>query len=109
MNPSSIKHASVVELDKVTFAVQPAGRAKVIEQKRKNVHAYVRGDLVKTKSATKRQSVTITADYRLVTYNPYKYDSFVLASNETPVVRAEHAIIIGKLIYARGLTTRPMP
>ena len=37
-------HAHRVELHDAKFRVQPAGRERVIREKRKNVHAYVIGD-----------------------------------------------------------------
>ena len=41
-----IKHAKSVILRDASFRVQPAGRERVLKQKRKNVHAYVAGELV---------------------------------------------------------------
>ena len=40
-----IGHRRYVSLSDVTFAVQPAGRKKVLETGQKNVHAFVRGDV----------------------------------------------------------------
>jgi hypothetical protein len=49
--------------------VQPAGRAKVLKEKKKNVHAGLSGYYV--------DRVPVPAISFDVTYNPYKYDSFV--------------------------------
>jgi hypothetical protein len=54
-----------------------AGRAKVLESKRKGVHAWVRGTLL---SYNKPARVAVP-----VTYNPYRYESFVDRETESPV------------------------
>ena len=66
-----IKHADMIGLTNVKFHVQPAGQAKVRKNKRKNVHAYVAGDLAKKKD------IDIGLPQELVKYNPYKNDFFV--------------------------------
>ena len=38
-----VQHYRWLNMRDVTFAVQPAGRAKVLKERRKNVHAFVRG------------------------------------------------------------------
>ena len=55
-----------------TFHVQPAGREKVRKTRRKNVHAFVRGEL--------DESITpcLPVAGHPVTYNPYRHDTFVL-------------------------------
>jgi hypothetical protein len=53
----------------VKFKVSEAGRQRVIAEKRKNVHAFVQGTIGDLR-------VTQTSSYD-VTYNPYKYASFV--------------------------------
>ena len=82
-----VQHVSHQTLNNVTFSVQPAGRAKVIEEKRKNVHAFVRG--------TEGAGGSLASYYPLssdvwwtITYNPYKYDSFVDTFGN-PVTHAE--------------------
>ena len=39
-------HASAVDLQRATFIVREAGRQQVLKEKRKNVHAFVRGKVV---------------------------------------------------------------
>jgi hypothetical protein len=51
------------------FVVRPAGREKVRREGRKNVHAFVRGYIVEASGALNTPI--------LVTYNPYKHDTFV--------------------------------
>ena len=40
-----ITHKKLVHVRDASFVVQPAGRNKVLAEKRKNVHAFVRGQL----------------------------------------------------------------
>lgn len=100
-----IGHASKVMIRDARFAVQAAGRAKVLEERRKNVHAFVRGDLegavwsYAAKAKTPRESIDFTSwersDVRYaahatrhgvgVTYNPYRYATFVDRATEEPV------------------------
>ena len=62
-------HCHRVNLKQCSFVVQPAGHAKVIREKKKNVHAGLSGYYV--------DRVPVPAVSFDVTYNPYKYDSFV--------------------------------
>ena len=74
-----VAHTDSVELCDVTFAVQLGGRNRVLSERRKNVHAFMRG------------KVTIglpDARYQVVTYNPYKYETFVDAATERPIMGA---------------------
>lgn len=95
-----VRHYDWLNMRDVTFAVQPAGRQRVIREKQKNVHAYVRGELDSSQLHTGQPFDEGTWDwYDEVTYNPYKYESFVLKHNEQPIYEAEHAWVIGKRIY----------
>lgn len=67
-----IDHTNIVALENIKFHVQPAGQAKVRREKRKNVHAYVAGDLI-----TKEKFGRLPNSLELVKYNPYKNDFFV--------------------------------
>ena len=54
--------------------VQQGGRLKVLETKTKGVHAFIRGRIMKPTETTLD---TLDFPYPGITYNPYKYDSFV--------------------------------
>jgi len=77
-------HVRTLELSEVEFKVNENGRQKVLRDKAKNVHAYVIGTL--------GISIPLTNGKR-VTYNPYKYTSFV-DMEENPVHGAEVAQLI---------------
>ena len=64
-------HTEEVRMWDCAFQVNAKGRAKVLEEKRKNVHAGIKGYLDDFHGVD-------PADLgKEVTYNPYKYDSFV--------------------------------
>jgi hypothetical protein len=58
-------------LTNAKFAVQPAGRAKVLSERKKNVHAFIRGFV--DKDGWKEDLPPKTYE---VYYNPYKSASF---------------------------------
>jgi hypothetical protein len=94
-----IEHAQEVTLTDARFHVQQAGRERVLKQKRKNVHAYVSGELKETFWFTQAPKYIWTAKQR-VTYNPYKYKNFVDKETLKPVASAEVVHISGKRITA---------
>lgn len=98
-----VSHAQSIRLADVKFAVQPAGREKVLREKRKNVHAFVRGEVVSADSMSRPELLNMLSSegWVTVTYNPYKYDSFVVADTEDSVSAAREVIIYDKRIYAQ--------
>lgn len=97
-------HADTVTLSDAEFVVNESGRQRVLKEKSKNVHAYVRGKITGIDlddSMTKyparfynvgeaprkpRQAVAIG-------YNPYKYSTFVNRSDESPVTESEKVVM----------------
>ncbi len=65
------KHQFNVVLTNVRFRVSEAGRQRVLKEKRKNVHAYIIGDLLE-----KNYNFPDTAPVE-VYYNPYKTNKFI--------------------------------
>ena len=88
-----IAHTREIVLTDAKFHVQPAGREKVLREKRKNVHAYVSGKL-------KESFKDIWTAKQRVTYNPYKNKTFVDKSNNQIVSSAEVVHIADKVITA---------
>ena len=100
-----VRHADAMILNDVTFAVQPAGRERVRREGKKNVHAFVRGDLSWVGAPDDydyNDNNMRRQNYRLITYNPYKYDSFVMADTGLPIKSATQVVIVGKNIYLSG-------
>lgn len=83
-----VAHVSQIILTGAKFLVRESGRQKVLREKRKNVHAFVIGEVV----CSFRDMVVHFPGER-VTYNPYKYDSFVMHATENPIREAQAASI----------------
>lgn len=80
-----IAHRNDVLLFDGTFKVSEAGRQRVLKEQRKNVHAGVVGHWDETGSAYLTTINRVTVNGTPVTYNPYKYDSFVHLYGEHPI------------------------
>ena len=87
-----------VLLKDVKFAVQPAGRRKVLREKRKNVHAFVRGDMVSPHSVPYPE---LDEFKREVTYNPYYYRTFYFKESELGITHADYALIRHGKVWVR--------
>ena len=76
-----IDHVPFIRLANVQWVVQPAGRRRVLRERRKNVHAFARGTWLEgnavLRELTKSQALTKPIK---VMYNPYRFKTFVLAS-----------------------------
>lgn len=82
-----IEHAYRVMLKDCRYLVSRAGREKVLKEKKKNVHAGVSGYLVDCVPNVPERSDEVT-------YNPYKYETFV--SKDAPfdaVKRSDYAFL----------------
>jgi len=86
-----IHHTRTFNMHDAKFVVRNGGKERVRKEGRKNVHAFVVGRLA---SNVKHQLADIKQGAKRVTYNPYKYDSFVVAEDETPVTDA-HVVTAG--------------
>lgn len=91
-----IHHSKYVKIINPVFVVSEAGRQRVLREKRKNVHAFVRGELAGLENNPKDSA----DNFQIITYNPYKYSSFVTDSSKSPVHKASVAHIFGRLILA---------
>lgn len=72
-------YADSVAVENATFVVREGGRQRVIKEKQKNVHAFVRGTLTKSPRIAQRL-------LGAVTYNPYKNSTFVCRRTAEPVL-----------------------
>jgi hypothetical protein len=88
-----VLHADYVKLGDVEFRVRQGGKEKVRAEKSKNVHAFVIGKLLDyCKYPCENIPEAPTKD--IVTYNPYKHDSFVYKKDQTPVYSAAEVDMI---------------
>lgn len=81
-----IARSSHVVLDNPVGKVRQGGRRKVIATGKKNVHAGIIGQLVSLDAAP-----DLAGQGRGVTYNPFKYDSFVYVDDKARFEGAERA------------------
>jgi hypothetical protein len=81
-----IAHKDSVVIKSPKFVVRQAGREKVLRHKTKNVHAFVVGHVVDESEYTVGPLTTVT-------YNPYKYSTFVVKDTEQPIKQAEYAVL----------------
>jgi translation initiation factor IF-1 len=91
-----------VYLQNVTFAVQPAGREKVRREQKKNVHAFVRGNVVKAPDNKFGETFKDECT-QVVQYNPYDFDTFVTqawSSNAPAIHRASKVTLTQGTVYA---------
>jgi hypothetical protein len=95
-----VAHADRVELSDVELKVSPSGRRRVLEEQRKNVHAGLVGTLedvqLRGKAYPSQRYVVGQAPSKnaeLITYNPYKYETFVIKADEKPVLTADSAVL----------------
>lgn len=83
-----IAHERSVLLADATGKVSQAGRERVLREKRKNVHAGIVGELIATgPKASLGVAETIHGEraiWNKITYNPYRYSSFVFTTSEVP-------------------------
>ena len=68
-----IENFEILRLTDAKFAVQPAGRAKVLVEKKKNVHAFIRGTVDKEGGYLGQAPPHEIFE---VHYNPYEFDNF---------------------------------
>lgn len=87
-----LAHCETVSLKNAQFIVSEKLRLKVNAEKRKTVHAFIRGELV---AYNKSMSTTLQTVY----YNPYKTNSFVDAETQIPIYESPLAFVQGKFAY----------
>ena len=78
------RHATNVCIKDADFVVRPAGHAKVIRERRKNVHSFVRGTDVAIGDV-----VTCVGEAIQLSYNPYKGAHFYRKDTGEVVESAE--------------------
>jgi hypothetical protein len=81
-------HTDKVGLGAVKFIVRPAGNRRVRETGQKCVHAFVRGQLMR--------STPDTSGMKIASYNPFKARTFYLKDTMEPVYEAETAVVTAR-------------
>lgn len=80
-----IHHTDEIHIANPMFVVRQSGRKRVLREGKKNVHAFVRGDAPISRPYPSHEKLDT------ITYNPYKYASFVDKHTEEPVYKASRA------------------
>ena len=106
-----IAHATRLSAQEVTPKVSEAGRQRVLAKGRKQVHAYLQGDLLAIEGTLTTAGLAAGAQGELdrvvfaelvetgglsghwesITYNPYKFTTFVSKKDHHPLVFADVA------------------
>lgn len=84
------EYSDNIILKNVEFRVRQGGRERVNKEKKKNVHAFVIGEITFSDECS-------DCNWRSVTYNPYKYDSFVYRDTEVPIVNSNYAMLTSSM------------
>lgn len=84
-------HSEEVRMWDCAFQVNAKGRQKVLDEQRKNVHAGIKGYI------DNDQQVPSGVE---VTYNPYKYDSFVDKTTELPIYSSQFTTLTKHKVVA---------
>lgn len=71
-------HTNYITLKNVRFKVGQKGRDRVLREKVKNVHAFVEGYVC---TVDEVNDMAMDFKFDSITYNPYKYHSFVNRDN----------------------------
>lgn len=86
-------HALVAD---ATFVVQEGGRAATVEKEERSVHAFVRGKLISTSDGLEDPDLS---QWLEVTYNPFKYETFVVRDTLEPVEEADRVLLTRDRCY----------
>ena len=100
-----VAHADTVTLSDCEFVVNDSGRQRVLQEQKKNVHAFVRGKITGIDMADSMEQYPARfhnvgeapdkpANAIGVGYNPYKYSTFVNRADETPVLKSEQVVML---------------
>jgi hypothetical protein len=90
-----IAHEQTVLLEDATFKVSQRGRERVLREKRKNVHAYVKGTLLTPDFPVE----DCIGGWEKVTYNPHKMTQFQLERSQRTVYEADMALLTPKGVF----------
>ena len=95
------EHLDRIVLFDCKLKVYQSGRERVLKEQRKNVHAGVLGKIFE-----KGDRVFMHDGFEEITYNPYKYDSFVRRICGTPVDSADVVIMYDSKVFAKGIKNK---
>lgn len=83
-NGRLLGHTQNIYLEDVKFVVRPAGRARVLKEGRKNVHAFVCGEWIPQPT----HIIEAMEVGMRISYNPYISNSFFNTFENIPITKA---------------------
>ena len=84
-----IAHQDAVNVLDAKFVVQPAGRQRVLQEARKNVHAFVRGTLATYQEVLDDPRTFYLITPYIVRYNPYQAGHFFYHNLDNRIDKAD--------------------
>lgn len=81
-----VAHIESFKMSSVIFKVNESGRQRVIQEKKKNVHAFICGLLQEINCTD--DDLIISNPHTKIRYNPYVSDSFMLGINSFKINNA---------------------
>lgn len=103
-----IDHVPYVVLRDVKWVVQPAGRRRVLRERKKNVHAFARGTWLRGNDELdlSNRELGLTAR-QPVKYNPYHQTSFVLRQAPDIHIKRSDYATLGSTYHVSDDTYKP--
>lgn len=105
------EHADIVLLEDACLVVNENGRQRVLRERSKNVHAWVEGDVLDIAEHPSEWDPEVLPDevydgrWIPITYNPYKYDTFMRADTGKPITHAQLVAATPSGIMAQGVSS----
>jgi len=90
-------YANIIVMENPLIKISETSRLRVLRDKRKNVHAFIRGRLHSAYSGSIQLNTL-----QSITYNPYKMGSFYFCENNEEVVPNDllkYAVFYGSNVY----------
>jgi hypothetical protein len=94
-----IEHRTDLMLKDATFQVQESGRQRVLRERKKNVHAFISGELVDNVPWDDLCELPASAE---VSYNPYRMGSFYKRETGEPIRKAQAVLFEPSAVHAFG-------
>lgn len=88
-NGRVLNHVDNLLLKDVKYCVGKKGRERVLKEGQKNVHAGLRGTIVSHVPGC----FNLDRDLPRITYDPWKFDSFVRVEDKSPIFKSKYAIL----------------
>ena len=83
-----VSYAHIVKVEMPKFVVRQGGRAQVLREKQKNVHAFIKGEMQELDTLPNVKGL------RKVSYDPYKFGYFFDVNTKEPIDAAQFAVLM---------------